>query len=200
MRTSLLRAGLALLAVLGIGLSACLTGDAPKLSAGDLTMPRNFAGAYFATRFPANPAEGPDTIQATVEPTADRSFLLTFIEKDRKDSPVRVQLIDLRPDILIAVMTEPGSSPDAMLGLVTPASDGAWVFRTVELKADARDRILKEALMRHGATDVRFDQSELQHDEFHGQLSAANLRMLFSDHDFLKAIDTEKGFRLSPAP
>ena len=195
-----LRVGMALFAFLAIGLSACLTEDAPKLSPGDLSTPRNFAGAYFATRFPADAAEGPDTIQATVERTVDRSFLLTFIEPDRKDAPVRVQLIGLNPDTLIAVMTEPGSSPDAMLGLVTPASDGAWVFRTVELKPEGRDRVLKAALMRHGATGVSFDRSELQHDQIQGQLSAANLRMLFSDHDFLNAIDAEKGFRLSPAP
>ena len=53
---------------------------------------------------------------------------------------------------------------------------------------------LIDALTRHGASTVSFDDS---HDEIKGTLSAANLRALFSDPDFAGAVSTERGFRLS---
>src|SRR5262249_32069350 len=114
-----------------------------------------------------------------------------------KDEPVRMRFLTLAPDTLLAVFTEKDPSTGAMYAIAIRVMNGAWVFRTVELAPDRRDRALREALMRHGATDVAFDRSDV-HDQIKGPLTAANLRMLFADADFRRAITTDKGFRLSP--
>ena len=189
----------ALLAALwALGLASCLSTDPPGLSPEDLATPHRFVGAYFATRFPDATNGDPNTIDATVEATADRGYLLTFFEGAHKDAPVRVRLLDLAPDLLLAVLSDPKPDSDAIYAIVTVASSGAWVFRAVDLKADVGRREIRWVLKRHGATDVTFDTSDTGVTHIAGQLSAANLRMLFTDADFLAAIQTDNGFRLSP--
>jgi hypothetical protein len=182
---------------LALGLCACLTSDAPRLSAEDLTAPAGFAGAYYATRFPEDGSSGPNTIDAIVESQPGRNYRLTFMEGEHKDEPVIIRFLTLNQGALLAVVTE-ADKDEAVYADVTVASNGAWVFRMVELDAAKRTRILKDALMRHGATAVAFDTGELQQDTIHGALSAANLRALFSDPDFVNALSDTRGFRLSP--
>jgi hypothetical protein len=180
-----------------LGLAACLTSDPPHLTSEDLSTPNGFAGAYYATRFPDD-TSGPNTIDAIVTAEPDRTYRLTFLEGEHKDDPVVVQLITLNSGSLLAVFTDPKPENGAMYGELTVASNGAWVFRMVEFAAEKRTRTLQDALMRHGATGVTFDSGDLQHDEIKGAPSAANLRALFSDPDFVNALDKSTGFRLSP--
>jgi hypothetical protein len=197
MVSNLWRTGLLALFV-AVGLSACLTSDPPKLDPADLTTPEGFAGAYFATKFPEDATSGPNTIDATVEAGADRSYRLTLQEGEHKDAPIVVRFLTLNAGTLLAVMTDDKPDSEAMIAVVTVAANGAWVFRTIDLAADKRDRSLRDTLMRHGASSVVFDTADVRHDEIHGTLSAANLRALLSDPDFVNAIDTSQGFRLSP--
>jgi len=181
-----------------IGLAACLASDPPKLQSEDLTVADGFTGAYYASRFPDSTDGSPTTIDATVTLEADRSYQLTFLEGEHKDDPVIVRLVALNAGTLLAVMTDPKPDSDAIYAEVTVASNGAWAFRIIDLAATKRTRAVQEALLRHGATGITYDTGDLQHDQIHGGLTAANLRALFSDPDFVNAIDTSSGFRLSP--
>jgi hypothetical protein len=187
-----------LAALFALGLASCLSSDPPALSPEDLATPAGFAGDYFATRFPDATNGDPNTIDAKVEAIADRGYLLTFSEGDHKDSPVRLRLLDLAPDLLLAVLSDPKPDSAAIYAIVTVASNGAWVFRVVDLKADVGHREIRWVLQRHGAIGVAFDTSETGMTQISGTMNAANLRMLFTDPDFLAAIETDSGFRLSP--
>ena len=191
-----LRAGI-LIVGLAFGLASCLSSDAPNLSAGDLTEPAGFGGAYFATDFPEEKSEQA-AADATVEAIGERSFRLTFAEGERKDAPVVLRLLTLNDGRLLGVISDPDPTKGAIYSLVTQASNGSWVFRMIDFKPDSRGRTLRDALMRHGAQAVDFGTGDPQHDQIKGALSAANLRALFSDPDFTQAIETVSGFRLSP--
>jgi hypothetical protein len=182
---------------LALGIAGCLISDTPKLDPEDLTAPDGLAGAYYASKFPEDAANGPNTIDAIVEAKADRSYSLTFMEADHKDAPVTMRFLTLNDGGLLAVMSEPDKG-GAVYAAVTVASNGAWVFRLVAFAPDKRTSTLRSALKRHGATDVQFDDSDTQSDEIKGTLSAANLRALLSDPDFVNAISMDQGFRLSP--
>ena len=58
--------------------------------------------------------------------------------------------------------------------------------------------MLEETGLPYEPHRVSFDTGDLQHDQIHGNLTAANLRALLSDPDFVNAISTVGGFRLSP--
>jgi hypothetical protein len=194
MKSSALRAAFLCL-VLVFGPTACLSSDAPNLSTEDLAEPAGFGGAYFATGFPHESSDEPGTLDALVEPIGDRTFRMTFDEGDRKDAPVLLRMLKLNDGRLLGVFTDPDPSKGALYTIVSQASNGGWVFRNVEFKPDSRDRVLRDALTRHGASAVDFDDA---HDEIKGSLTAANLRALFSDPDFASALSMERGFRLSP--
>jgi hypothetical protein len=182
-----------------IGLAGCLSSDPPKLDASDLATPDGFAGAYFATAFDeSEPRAG----TATIAPADGNSYLLTITEDGRaeKDAPVQLRLLRLNSGLLLAVVNDPDKAGDVLYAMVTHASDGAWVFRAVDLAANHRDRTLRDALRRHGAADVAFDSSEMQADRVSGHLTAANLRALFSDPDFVNGLSIGHGFRVSPKP
>jgi hypothetical protein len=187
---------LLLLGGLAFGASACLTSDAPNLATEDLTVPADFVGTYFATAFPEKVDEG--TIDATLEAIGDRTFRLSLSEGEHKDAPVVVRLLTLNDGTLLGVFTDPDPSKGAMYAKISHVSNGGWVFRGVNFDPAKRNRALREALMRHGTRAVAFDSSDLQHDEIQGSLTAANLRALFSDPDFSRALEDAPGFRLSP--
>jgi hypothetical protein len=191
-----LRAGLMIVG-LAFGLASCLSSDAPNLSAVDLTEPAGFGGTYLATDFPEEKSDQP-AADATVEAIGDRSYRLTFAEGERKDAPVILRLLTLNDGALLGVISDPDPTKGAIYALVTQASNGSWVFRMINFKSDSRGRTLRDALMRHGAQAVDFGTSDPQHDHIKGALNAANLRALFSDPDFTRAIETVNGFRLSP--
>jgi hypothetical protein len=180
------------------GLSACLSSDAPDLSAEDLTTPAGFGGSYIASAFPEDRVEGPNALDATVEPLGDRLYRLTFAEGERKDAPVLLRFVTLNDGKLLGVVTDPDPAKGALYTIVTHAANGSWVFRNVDFNKDRRDRTLRDALARHGARAVTFGSGDLPHDQIKGSLTAANLRALFSDPDFAGALDLQKGFRLSP--
>lgn len=194
-KPSALRSAILLIG-LAFGLNACLTSDAPNLTAQDLTEPDGFAGAYYGTAFPEKIQD--DVVDATVEAIGDRVFRLNLMEGEHKDAPVLLRLLTLNDGTLLAVFTDPDPAKGAMYATVTRASNGGWVFRGVNFDPAKRDRRLREALLRHGAQSVDFDDSDLQHDEIKGSLTAANLRALFSDADFTGALEDASGFRLSP--
>jgi hypothetical protein len=183
--------------MLVLGIAGCLSSDTPKLDPQDLASPAGIAGSYFATKFPEDTGNDPNTIGAIVEAAADRSYSLTFVEGDHKDAPVIVRFLTLNSGNLLAVMSDPDKGA-AVYAVVTVAANGAWVFRLINLAPDKRTRNLREALARHGATAVKFDDSDMHNDEVKGSLSAANLRALFSDPDFVNALTMDQGFRLSP--
>ena len=184
-------------AMLVLGIAGCLSSDIPKLDPEDLASPVGFAGSYFATKFPEDTGNDPNTIDAIVEAAGDRSYTLTFVEGDHKDAPVAVRLLTLNSGNLLAVISDPDKGA-AVYAIVTVASNGAWVFRLINLAPDKRTRGLRDALARHGATAVKFDDSDMHNDEIRGSLTAANLRALFSDPDFVNALSMDQGFRLSP--
>jgi hypothetical protein len=184
-----------LLLGLSATLSACLTSQDPKLSVEDLRQPEDFRGRYIASSFPGDDKAA----EATVVPGLDRSYTMQITEGDHKDSPVHLRFLDLSSGQLLAVMTEDATPDTAMYALVTRASDGALVFRSVALKPEVRGRSLKEVLFRHGATAVVFEAGDAPHDEIKGALTAANLRALFTDPEFLAAVDSGALFRLSRA-
>ena len=194
MRTSALRAVFLSLA-LAFGPTACLSSDAPNLAAEDLTAPADFGGAYLATAFPYDPSDGPGTLDAEVEALDARTYRLTFTEGERKDAPVLLRMLKLNDGRLLGVFSDPDPAKGALYTIVSQASNGGWVFRNVEFNPERRDRALRDALTRHGASAVAFDDA---HDEIKGSLTAANLRALFADPDFAGALTTERGFRLSP--
>jgi len=196
-KTSALRAVLLGL-VMALGLTACLSSDAPNLSAEDLLEPAGFAGAYVASAFPADPSDGPNAISAHVEPLGERTYRLTFFEGERKDAPVLLRLLKLNDGTLLGVVTDSDPSKGALYAIVTHASNGSWVFRNVDFKRDRRDRKLSDALTRHGARAVSFGADHNAQNQIKGSLTAANLRALFSDPDFSSALAMEGGFRLSP--
>jgi hypothetical protein len=193
MKSSALRAAFLSLA-LALGLTACLSSEAPNLSAEDLTEPAGFGGAYFATAFPYVPSDDPGTLDALVEPIGDRTYRVTFTEGERKDAPVLLRMLKLNDGRLLGVFSDPDAAKGALYTIVSQASNGAWVFSNVEFKPESRGRVLRDALTRHGASGVDFDDA---HDEIKGSLTAANLRALFSDPAFTAALTTERGFRLS---
>jgi hypothetical protein len=187
-----------LASLFALGLASCLSSDPPALSPADLATPHGFAGDYFATRFPEDTTGDLNTVDAKVEAAGDRGYLLTFFEGEHKDAPVRIRLLDLAPDLLLAVISDPKPDSDAIYAVVTAASNGAWVFRAVDLRPDVGRREIRWVLQRHGATSVAFDSSDPGRTQIAGTLSAADLRMLFTDPDFLASIETDNGFRLSP--
>jgi hypothetical protein len=176
------------------GVSACLSSDAPTLATEDLTEPAGFDGAYFGAAFPDDPSDDTGTIGALVEPIGDRTYRLTFTEGERKDAPVLLRMLKLNDGRLLGVFTDPDPAKGALYTIVSQASNGSWVFRNIEFKPESRGRTLRDALTRHGASAVAFDDA---HDEIKGSLTAANLRALFSDPDFAGALTMERGFRLS---
>jgi len=193
-KTAALRAAVLSL-VLVFGLTACLTGDAPNLASEDLIAPADFNGAYLATAFPYDPSDGPGTLDADVEALGERTYRLTFTEGERKDEPVLLRMLKLNDGRLLGVFSDPDPAKGALYTIVSQASNGGWVFRNVEFNPERRDRTLRDALTRHGASAVSFDDA---HDEIKGNLTAANLRALFADPDFARALTMERGFRLSP--
>ncbi len=195
MKSSALRAVILSL-VLVFGPTACLSSDAPNLAAEDLIEPTDFAGAYFASAFPYDPSDNETgTLDAQVEAIGERSYRITFVEGERKDAPVLLRMLKLNDGRLLGVFTDPDPAKGALYTIVSQASNGGWVFRNVEFNPERRDRTLRDALTRHGASAVDFDDA---HDEIKGSLTAANLRALFSDPDFAGALTMEHGFRLSP--
>jgi hypothetical protein len=181
-------------------LAGCLASDPPKLGATDLATPGGLPGAYFASRFPDSGDGTPQTVDAVITAAPDRSYQLTFLEGEHKDAPVLLRLVTLDDGGLLAVLTDPRPDSDAVYAAVTVAANGAWVFRMIDLAATRRTRAVQEAIMRHGGSGVTYDTGDLQHDQIHGSLTAANLRALFSDPAFVSAIGTTSGFRLSPKP
>lgn len=197
MKSSALRAALLSLG-LALGLSACLTSDAPNLAVEDLTAPAGFGGAYLATAFPEGKTDGPGMINADVETLDERTYRLTFSEGDHKDEPVLMRFLTLNDGTLLAVFSDPDPAKGALYASALHAANGGWVFRTVDFKLESRDRSLRDALARHGAEAVDFGTGDLVRNEIKGKLTAANLRALFSDPDFTRALEMEHGFRLSP--
>ena len=196
-KSTVLRAGILMIG-LAFSLAACLTSDAPNLTAEDLTEPTSFTGEYFATDFPEEKSDR-KTIDATVEAIGDRTFRLTFAEGDHKDEPVLVRLLKLNDGNLLGVLSDPDPAKGAMYAVVTHASNGAWMFRIVDVRSGSPSRTLRDALMRHGAEAVNYDTGTYEETHIKGRLTAANLRALFSDPDFTQALDSAKaGFRLSP--
>jgi hypothetical protein len=183
---------------LALGLAACLSSDAPSLSAGDLTEPAGFGGTYFASAVPEDLATGEKAIAAKVEAIGARTYRLTFADGERKDAPVLLRMLALNDGTLLGIVTDPDPAIGALYTIVTRASNGAWVFRNVDFKPDRRDRALRDALIRHGAADVDFGAGDLVNNRIKGNLTAANLRALFSDPDFARALEIDRGFRLSP--
>ena len=196
MKSSVWRAGILLIG-LAFGVGACLSSDAPTLATEDLTEPAAFAGAYYATDFPEEKSTT-GAIDATMEAIGDRTFRLTFSEGEHKDAPILVRLLTLNDGTLLGVGTDPDPTKAAVYAVVTHASNGSWVFRSLDFKSDGRDGKLRDALMRHGAKAVTFGTDDIESNEIKGSLTAANLRALFSDPDFTRALDTSRGFRLSP--
>jgi len=197
-KSSAWRAGILLSLGLAFGLASCLSSDAPNLAAEDLTEPAQFAGEYYATDFPEEKSDKV-AIDGTVEAIGDRTFRLTFSEGDHKDEPVLIRLLTLNNGNLLGVMSDPDPAKGAMYAMVTHASNGGWVFRVVDVQPGSPSRTLHDALMRHGAEAVAYDTGTYEETHVKGRLSAANLRALFADPDFLQAVDTSKaGFRLSP--
>jgi hypothetical protein len=192
-KSSALRAVFLSLAV-AFGVSACLSSDAPTLTTEDLTEPAGFDGAYFGAAFPDDASDDTGTIGALVEPIGDRTYRLTFTEGERKDAPVLLRMLKLNDGRLLGVFTDPDPAKGALYTIVSQASNGSWVFRNIEFKPESRGRALRDALTRHGASAVAFDDA---HDEIKGSLTAANLRALFSDPDFAGALAMERVFRLS---
>jgi hypothetical protein len=181
---------------LALGLTACLSSDAPDLSTEDLTEPAGLGGAYFATAFPHDPSDDqPGTLDAQAEAIGDRTYRLIFTEGEREDAPVLLRMLKLNDGRLLGVFSDPDPAKGALYTIVSRASNGGWVFRNIEFKPDRRDKVLRDALTRHGASAVAFSDA---HDEIKGSLTAANLRALFSDPDFTGALAMERGFRLSP--
>jgi hypothetical protein len=195
-KSSALRAGLLSL-TLAFGLAACLSSDAPDLATEDLAEPAGFAGAYYATDFPEEKSTTA-AIDGTMEALGDRTFRLTFSEGEHKDAPILVRLLRLNDGTLLGIGTDPDPTKAAVYAIVTHASDGGWVFRSVDFRSGSRDGTLRDALMRHGAKGVTFGTGDIELNEIKGSLTAANLRALFSDPDFTRALETSKGFRLSP--
>jgi len=180
-----------------LGLAACLSSDPPKLDAADLATPEGFAGDFYA----APTSERDDRSATATMASADgNSYVLTITENGlgAPDAPVKIRLLRLNSGLLLAVVSDPDKVDDVIYATVTRASDGSWVFRSLDFKADARDRHLTEAIRRHGATAVAYDSSDLRADRIAGSMTAANLRALFSDPDFVNAMETESGFRLTP--
>jgi len=196
-KSSALRAAFLSLA-LALWLPACLTSDAPNLSTEDLTAPAGFGGAYLATAFPKDPAGGPGMINADVEALAERTYRLTFSEGEHKDEPVLLRFLKLNDGNLLGVVTDPDPAKGALYAIVTHASNGGWVFRIVDFQPEHRNGTLRDALTRHGADAVDFGTDDLVQNRIKGSLTAANLRALFSDPDFTRALEMEHGFRLSP--
>jgi len=159
--------------------------------------PASFAGTYFATDFPEEKSDQP-AIDGTIEAIADRSFRLTFAEGDHKDEPVLVRLLKLNDGNLLGVLSDPDPAKGAMYAMVTHVSNGGWVFRVVDVQPGDPSRTLRDALMRHGATAVDHDTGSYEETHIKGALTAANLRALFADPDFLQALEPQGGFRLSP--
>ena len=138
---------------------------------------------------------------ATVAPIEGGGYLLTIVENGLEgapDAPVKLRLVTLNSGLLLAVVSDPDKVDDVVYATVTKAADGSWMFRSIDFKTDGRDRILTEAIRRHGATAVSYDASDIKADRIQGTLSAANLRALFSDPDFVNAVETKDGFRLTP--
>jgi len=196
-KSSAFRAAFASLA-LALGLAACLTSDAPNLSPADLTEPTGLVGSYFATAFPEDATNSPGTIDATLEAIGERVYRLTFAEGEHKDEPVLLRFMILNDGTLLGVFSDPDPAKGAMYAMVTHASNGGWIFRTVDFQEDRRDQTLRDALTRHGADSVDFGTGQFVHNEVKGSLTAANLRALFSDAGFVQALEMEHGFRLSP--
>jgi hypothetical protein len=183
-----------------LGLAACLSSDPPKLDAADLATPDGFAGDYYAA-----PTSDRDdrSATATVAPADGNSYLLTIVENGLQgapDAPVTIRLVTLNSGLLLAVVSDPDKVGDVIYSIVTKAADGSWVFRSVDFKDQGRDRHLTETIRRHGATAVSYDSSDMKADRIEGNLTAANLRALFSDLDFVNAIETQAAFRLTPKP
>jgi hypothetical protein len=195
-KPSVCRAGVLLIG-LALSLGACLSSDAPTLATEDLTEPAGFAGAYYASDFPEEKSTTA-AIDATMEAIGDRTYRLTFSEGEHKDAPILVRLLTLNDGALLGVGTDPDPTKSAVYALVTHAADGSWVFRSIDLRSDGRDTALRDALMRHGAKGVTFGTGDIETNEIQGSLTAANLRALFSDPDFTRALETSRGFRLSP--
>ena len=196
MKTSAFRAAV-LVFGLASGLAACLTSEAPDLTATDLTEPTNFAGEYFATDFPEEKSDTP-AIDGTVEAIGDRTFRLTFAEGEHKDEPVLVRLLRLNDGNLLGVMSDPDPTKGAMYAMVTHAANGGWVFRLIDLPTGGPSRIQRDAMRRHGAKTVEYSSGTYEETHMTGRLTAANLRALFSDGDFIHGLESEHGFRLSP--
>ncbi len=177
-------------------LAACLSSDPPKLDAGDLTTPDGFAGVYYATT--NSPTDDRSAI-ATIDPAEGNGYVLTIVESGAKpDAPVKLRLLTLNSGLLLAVVSDPDKVDDVIYSIVTKAADGSWVFRSIDFKTEMRDRALTDTIRRHGATAVSYDSSDIKADRIAGALNAANLRALFSDPDFVNAVETTDGFRLTP--
>jgi len=181
-----------------LGLAACLSSDPPKLDAADLATPDGFAGDYYAA--PTGESDN-RSATATITPADRNGYLLTIAENGLQggpDAPVKIRLLTLNSGLLLAVVSDADKVGDVIYSTVTKAADGAWVFRSVEFKDQARDRHLSDAIRRHGAIAVSYDSSDIKADRIEGNLTAANLRALFADPDFVNRMETASGFRLTP--
>lgn len=184
--------------LLAAGVAACLSSDPPKLDAADLATPDGFAGSYFAN--PDSPTDN-RSATATIVPADGNSYVLTIAENGAQpDAPVKLRLVRLNSGDLLAVVSDPDKVDDVIYSTVTHAANGSWEFRSIDFATASRDHRLTDTLRRHGATAVSYDSSDIKADRIAGTLSAANLRALFSDPDFVNAVQTQPGFRLTPKP
>jgi hypothetical protein len=86
-----------------------------------------------------------------------------------------------------------------MYALVSKKADKGWSFRIADIRQDSRTDSLQAFVKRHGAQSITFEElsATTTHDQIHGSLDAGQLRMLFSDPDFTKALQTDSGFELT---
>jgi hypothetical protein len=182
------------------GLAACLRTDPPLLRPEDIVQFPDLAGDYVATRT-STQSDGPSSIDARIENAEGGSYLVSFIEDGKPDDPTRLRLVQLHGDDYLAVLSEPQDAKDAQYGVATRAPDRSWSVKMINLKSGSRDDRLQAVVRRNGASAISFEDVKLAHttdDMIHGPLTAPQLRALFTDPDFVSAMETSVSFDLTP--
>jgi len=192
-----------MLALVSLALAGCLTSDEPKLQPGDLAKLEGFGGLYSVAAFPGSDPHA--TGEARVDARDGEYFMsIKNSDGDNLEKPVLLRILRLAADRYLAVGSDSGSTDSMILyAFVTPRPNGAWRFNMIELQAARRNDALKSVTFRHGAT-LSFSQVNTTPptalDQLSGHLDGDQLRALFTDPDFVKAIDDHRGFDLSPKP